>query len=156
MPVPKIFQTAAGHALLSSIKNEFQKDDVDLEKIGAIIKDIKKWKVSFDLTDTELIVRRKTERFMAELAKDHENFSLLTRIGGTIGLLRSIPANINYWTIQNIYYRIAGRSLREISQRAESGDKDAGLWVDRFRQLGELIYFNTGTVLRQAVRSKGE
>ena len=148
MPVPKIFQTAAGHALLSSFKKEFQKDDIDIEKIDAIIKDIQKWRVSFDLTDAELILRRKTERFMMELSGDPENLSLLLRIQSAIGLLRSIPANINYWTIQNIYYRVARGSFRELSLRAESGDKDAGVWTDRFRQLGELIYFNTGMVLR--------
>ena len=149
LPVPKVFIAAAEHALLSSIKNEFQKDDIDLERIGAIVKEIKKWKVPFDPADAELIVRHRLEGFMTELADDHVNPPLLMRIQGIIELLRSIPVDIDYWTIQNIYYRIAKGALGEFSPRAANSDKGAEAWMDHFRQLGELIYFNVAAVLHE-------
>ncbi|OPY78555.1 MAG: Glycosyl hydrolase family 57 [Syntrophorhabdus sp. PtaU1.Bin058] len=149
LPVPKIFIAAAEHALLSSIKNEFQKDDIDLERIGAIVKEIKKWKVSLDPADAESIVRRRLEGFMTELAGDHANLPLLMRVQGIIALLKSIPVDIDYWTIQNIYYRIAKGSLGDLSPRAANGDKGAEAWVEHFRQLGELIYFNVDAVLHK-------
>ncbi|MDD5010148.1 MAG: DUF3536 domain-containing protein, partial [Syntrophorhabdaceae bacterium] len=142
LPVPNAFITVAEHALLSSIKREFQKDDIDLERIGTTIEEIKKWKVSLDLTDAEFIVRHRLEGFMMELFNDPANLPLLSRIQSIIELLRSIPVDIDYWTIQNIYYKIAKGSFEEFSARAANGDKEAEVWIEHFRQLGELIYFN--------------
>lgn len=148
MPIPKAFYAAAEFTLSLDLKRVIE-EDINIEKIQGIIEDIKKWNISIDFTDMEFIARHGIESLMAVMYKNPSDVSLLYEVRKVIDVLNSMPFEINFWYVQNIYYRMAKTVYRGFLSKARSGDEGAIRWVDEFRQMGQSMFFNTGSVLTE-------
>ncbi|MEW6068668.1 MAG: DUF3536 domain-containing protein [Nitrospirota bacterium] len=147
MPVKKAFYSAAEFILNSDIKKAFLEEKVDIEKIQVLINEMKRWNVSLDSIDTEFTVRSKLETLMDNIYKDPTDLDLLLNIQKMLELLKSSPIEINYWQTQNIYYKIAKSSYKDFLFRSYQGDENAKRWVNTFKYIGEILFFNISAVL---------
>jgi hypothetical protein len=147
IPVPKIFFTTAEFVLNLDMERAFSEEKINEGKILSITKDIKKWKISIDAVKLELIIRRALEGMMDKLYKSPQDMSLLPEVQKMIGLIRSMPFVVNLWQAQNVYYTLSKTTYRELLEKAKSGDENASLRLNEFRQIGQSLFFDVTTVL---------
>jgi hypothetical protein len=151
MPVPKGFLAAVEFNLVAQIKKEFMKEDLDGDKIKAGLQEAMNWNVQLD-SGLEFMIRRKGEHLVGELKKHPYDNSRLLDFAGYMELLRSLPLDVNYWIMQNIYYEIARDVYGDILQNANRGNEQAQKWIEAFRKAGNLLFFNIGAILPQFER----
>lgn len=150
MPLKRAFLSAAEVILNFDIKKAFMDELVDVERIQNLISDMKKWDVSLDSVDIEFAVRRALEEQMEKFYTNPSDLTILLDIQQRLELLKLLPVEINYWQTQNIYYKIAKGLYSEIGLKASSGDEEAIRWVNAFKYLGEMLFFNTLSVLPES------
>jgi alpha-amylase/alpha-mannosidase (GH57 family) len=147
MPIPKAFLTAAAFTMLSDLRKSFSEDRIDWEKIRSVISDVGELGLPLDGGGFELLMRRRGEEMMDMLSRTPSDSSLLENVLTLIGLLRSLPLEINLWQIQNVYFTMARSVYKGFSMKAKAGDDVALQWVGAFRRIGELLSFNTTATL---------
>lgn len=150
MPLKRAFLSAAEVILNFDIKKAFMDELVDVERIQNLISDMKKWDVSLDSVDIEFAVRRALEEQMEKFYTNPSDLTILLDIQQRLELLKLLPVEINYWQTQNIYYKIAKGLYSEIGLKASSGDEEAIRWVNAFKYLGKMLFFNTLSVLPES------
>ncbi|MGE5301363.1 MAG: DUF3536 domain-containing protein [Acidobacteriota bacterium] len=146
MPIPKAFITAAEFALNVDLRKSFEEGEIVAEHIRGLVDTIRKWDVSlFDVT-LEFSVRRRAEALMSALERDPGGPGLLSEVSKLLELSQSLAIDMNYWQLQNTYYRIMKRTYGDFAVKAQSGDDVSVAWVKSFEHLGELLLFNTAAV----------
>ncbi len=151
MPAPKAFRAAAEFTINLDIGKSFSEEKIDTDKIQNLVSDIKKWNIPVDSTDVRFIARYKFEEIMKKLLVNPSDFNLLIEIQRVSESLRLLPVEINFWQMQNIYYKIAKTDYIKFLTKAKSGEpkiaKDADKWIAAFKYLGEMLFFNVSAVL---------
>lgn len=148
MPVPKAFRAAAELTLNTSLRRAFSEDEMDVDRIQELIRDLRRWSITLDSPDIEFTVRRRFESMMNRLQAQPLDLDYLLEIQKGLELIKLLPAEINYWHMQNIYYRIADDSYRGVSAKAAQGDEKASTCLATFKYLGELLNFNVSTIFK--------
>ncbi len=146
IPIPKAFYMVADFILNDDLRKALD-DGADAEKIRTIMKDMKKWQVTVESLELEFKVRLKAEEVMERLSKNISDISLLLKTQKVLELLQSLPMEINYWRLQNIYFEIAKTRYKEFLEKGRTGDNDAAKWVEAFQHLGQRLFFNVSAVL---------
>ncbi len=149
MPVPPAFLTAAAFALAADVKKAFLEETPDIERMRTIVSEIRKWNAPLDSVSIEFMLRRKGEAMMSRLLDEPADSALLSEFSTFFEMLRLLAIEVNLWEIQNIYYKIARKTWREIRAKAKSGDEESVRWVDLFQAVGEKLSFNTAIVLSE-------
>lgn len=147
MPVKQAFLSAAEFILNTDLKKAFMDELLDVNNIQNIFNEMKKWDLKYDTIDIEFSVRRSLEEQMETFRSNPFDLNVLLDIQQRLEVLKLLPFEINYWQAQNNYYKIAKTAYQEISRKADSGSDDAKRWVNAFRYLGEMLFFNLGSVL---------
>jgi alpha-amylase/alpha-mannosidase (GH57 family) len=147
MPVKKSFFTAAEETLNYDLKKVLQEDVIDADRIQNLLGDMRKWNVIPDSVEIEFSARRKIEALMEQFCRDDDDTPLLAEIQKRLELMKILPIEFNYWQTQNIYFRLSKTVYRDQFLKAKSGDENAVRWINIFTYLGELLFFNIGSVL---------
>jgi len=147
VPLKKAFFAVAEVTLNFDLKKTFMEEILDADRIQNLISDIKKWDISLDSVDIEFAARRKLEERMDALYANPNDSDLLQEILKRLELIRLLPIEMNFWHTQNIYYKIINAAYYEILLKAKSGDENAMRWIDGFKYLGEMLFFNISSVL---------
>jgi alpha-amylase/alpha-mannosidase (GH57 family) len=147
IPIPKAFYAAAEFTLNLDMKSALG-EKPDVEQIEEILLQIKKWDIPLNAVDLEFTARHGIEAMMKELNAKPEDLSLLITIGRVIALIGQLPVDMNVWETQNIFFGMAKTTGKERSARAVSGDETAAAWLEEFRRLGQMLFFNMDLILR--------
>ncbi len=147
MPVKRAFFSAAEVTLNSDLVKAFQEDVIDADKTQNLVQEMNKWNLTLNSIDIEFIATQKLVDMMETLYSAPANFVLLQEIQKRIELLRALPININYWQTQNIYYKMAKTMYGEFFSKAREGNEEAKRWIDIFKYIGEMLFFNILSVL---------
>jgi alpha-amylase/alpha-mannosidase (GH57 family) len=147
MPLPKSFLATAEFILNADMQKVFTEETANLERLKTIVDEMKRWGVAADPVNTEFVVRRRLERMMDRLAGNPGDTGLLHELAKAATLLQSVPVDIVYWQVQNMYFRMSKTAYPEFASRAAAGDGIAQAWIESFKSLGEQLRFNTGAVL---------
>lgn len=146
MPVPKAFRSAAEFTLNFEMQRELSNEDMDLERLENPLKDIRKFHLPLDY-DVEFAARHRLERMLEQFQADPSNQTLLLQILRVLDLMKWLSTRINYWQIQNTFYRMARTEYADFLKKSKAGSDDAAKWVESFRHVGELLFFNIPAVL---------
>jgi alpha-amylase/alpha-mannosidase (GH57 family) len=146
IPLPKIFLTTAEFILNFEMKKTFAEEKLDSERVGNIMKEMKRLDVMPDSVELEFIIRRALEEKMNTLYENPADISLISEVRNLLELIKSMPFSINLWHAQNIFYRLSKTTYKELMVKAKS-DKDASLWLDTIKQIAQSLSFNVAPVL---------
>ncbi len=149
LPVPKIFLTTAEFILNFDIKEIFAEEKIDDEKVRNIMKEMKRWNVMTDSVELEFIMRRTLEEMMNKLWRNPPDIPLISEVQKMLDLIRTMPFSINLWQAQNIFYAITKTTYKELLEKAKSEMRMQSLWLEKFRQVGQSLFFNVGTVIEE-------
>jgi hypothetical protein len=145
--VPKAFLSAAEFSLNIEIKRALMEEKIDEARIGTAFNEMRKWNLSPDSAGIEFVLRHRLESMMASLIKTPSDASLLAALTALLGLLKTLPFEVNLWQTQNIYFSMAKAAYREFLPKAQAGDNAAGAWIEAFRSMGEMMSFSLPSVL---------
>lgn len=149
MPVPKEFQAAAGFTLNFDIEEMFINEEIDVDRVQELADEMKRLDFPLASVDIEFTARHRLEKIMKILQDDPMNINMITEVQKILEVIRLLPMEINYWQVQNFYYRIAKTGYPVISVEADAGDADALQWRSIFKYIGEMLYFDINAVLEE-------
>jgi hypothetical protein len=138
---PKALNMAAEFVLNVSLRGAFENDDFNSEHIKSLLEEVREEGVTLDTATLEFAIRKRLEHIAREFSEDPADLSRLQELASAVSLLKSLPFQVNLWTIQNICYEIFQSSYDELRNRAENGDETAQAWVNHFRPLAQSLSF---------------
>ena len=147
MPVPKWFLAAAEFTLAVDIKNAFLAEQIDAVRIRGLLGEMKTWRLPLDGGGSEFTLRRRAEERIAHWQENPSDPTLGASFLEMTELLRELPWEIDYWQIQNTYFKMAKTIYGEYEEKAKSGDETAAKWGESFRRIGEQLSFDTTAIL---------
>jgi alpha-amylase/alpha-mannosidase (GH57 family) len=143
IPLPKAFQSAAEFVLNGYLREALEKDDIDAERIRALLETAWLEGVSVDTTTLEFAYRHNLER-LADQLKSNPEESRLKRLDTAASVIQILPFPVELWKIQNSYYRLLENVYPEMRRRAEQGELSAQAWLGPFKALGRKLVIKVG------------
>jgi alpha-amylase/alpha-mannosidase (GH57 family) len=136
---PRGFRMAAELALARALRQELAAEVPDVARISAILEEAENVGIRFHEDGLELTVRHTLERLSDALRSTPHEPGLLENLDVLVRVARSLPFEVDFWKVQNTYYRMLGEALPESRKAAATGQAGAREWVDRFLALGERL-----------------
>jgi hypothetical protein len=149
MPVPRGFLSAAEFVLNLDLKRAFWAERVDSERVRAVMSNVRRWQMPLDAVDVEFTIRRRVDAMMDSIRKDPHGTAALAALAKLLEILGLVPVEVNLWRSQNHYDQLAKAVYEDMLEKSASGDAAAAQWVEAFRRLGALLFFDTNAVLPQ-------
>jgi alpha-amylase/alpha-mannosidase (GH57 family) len=142
VPMPKAFRAAAEIAFYADLQEVLQNEKPDVDRLQHLISDMKRWDISADSKDIEFLATNTLERMIEKLTTGQSDLASLQRVQEALEIFRLLPVELNYWRSQNIYYKMAKTTFRDVLLKAGAGNEDARKWVSAFKYIGELLFFS--------------
>jgi len=135
-PRPRVFQAAAEFALSGSLRQCLRNESLDLEEIFRLVNEAREGGIRLDAENLGFEFTQALERMFTKFQKKTSDLEFLEKLRQTIELTVTLPFQINYWAVQNIFYGILQRQYPRHRNRQ---DPKSQKWVEEFRKLGEMI-----------------
>ena len=136
---PKALAMVAEFVLSKNLRSAFEREPFDLEGIQSLLEEAREEGVTLDAATLEFSIRKRLERMAKVFSEDPNDLSRLQKLASGVGLIKSLPFQVNLWTVQNICYEIFQSSYDQLRSRAENGDGTAQVWVNHFKPLAESL-----------------
>jgi alpha-amylase/alpha-mannosidase (GH57 family) len=138
IPLPKAFYAAAELVLNGYLRQALEQEQVDTERVNALLETAQLEGVGLDNATLEFAYRHNLERMTERLAAG-PTFGSLEQLNNAASLIHVLPFPVDLWKIQNSYYRLLESTYPMIRQRKEEGDKEAQAWLNSFESLGQKL-----------------
>ena len=129
--------------LNNDLRKILEDEEPDLFRAEKIINEARKWCIDLDTSTLDYIASSRIDSFMQRLDQTPEDTALIEKINRTFRFLSAISLRLNLWKAQNIYFFIGKRVYSDMAARAEKGDRNAGRWMEVFRELGSYLRVKT-------------
>jgi alpha-amylase/alpha-mannosidase (GH57 family) len=154
-PILRGFATAAeltlNHDLTKTIAEDGSADDV-----RKIYDEMMRWGVAVDTVDIEFTIRRRLEAEMKRLVVHPADLAAMSSVEKLLCIVNSLDIKMNLWQVQNLYYRLARRTLARGTPVTEAGNVLPSEWLARLNTLGENLSFNVRASIEQAAKEVAE
>jgi len=137
--LPRPLLSAAEYTLNTDLKKIFN-HEVNVEKMGRIIEEIKRWSINVDTTTIGFIASSWVHAVMEKLNEQPEDIRLFEMLKDTLEALTPLGLQLNLWKAQNIYFSIRKRHFPMMKKKAETGDSFSADWVGAFSKLGHYLH----------------
>jgi len=138
--IPKPFKTSAEHILNRKLKEIFKEEDIDTERLEKTIAEIMKWSLDTDSAAIGFAASSRINAMMEKLSLSPEDISLIGKMENILKLMSSLPAELDLWKAQNIYFSIAAKYYKPIRDKAAKGEEARTKWMEAFRKLGHYLH----------------
>lgn len=137
IPIPRPLAMAIEYTINSGIQQVFDGQDVDLDKLENLVKEIKKWNIELDTDMIGFKVSLWINQCMETLESNTHNVELLDLVESVVGILRTLNGVWDFWQAQNIYYRIGKSICNVMQEKKQRGDEHAQRWLTLYHKLGD-------------------
>lgn len=144
IPQPKALYTAAEFVLNTSLRRAFAEETLDLEQVRALLEEAEMSKIPLDGAGLAYTLQQTLEKMAERLRDQPGDYSLLAHLDEVIGLVRTLPFEVDLWKVQNIYYGLLQTVYPETSKKAGQEDGEAQSWMERFNALGDKLRMRRG------------
>lgn len=136
---PRGFRMAAELALNRSLRHALEAAAPDPPVLSAILEEARNVGITLHEDGLGLAVEQTLERLADGLRGSPSDLVRLEELEAVVDLARQLPFEVDFWKVQNAYYRLAQLMLPGRRQDAASGSGDARRWIERFLVLGEKL-----------------
>ncbi|MGB8475659.1 MAG: DUF3536 domain-containing protein [Candidatus Acidiferrum sp.] len=136
---PRRFQIAAEFTLNSDLRRALESEPLDLNGTQARLAEAHHAGITLDAATLEFALRSTTERIALRFDSHPEDEATLEELQGAVELSESLPFPINFWLVQNVYFRVLKDIYPVKSKPSGELDMAALKWSSRFRMLGEKL-----------------
>lgn len=137
--LPRAFTAAAEFALNTKLRAAIAADPMDFELIRSLVTDAEGAKIDLDTATVEYALRMKLERLAEQFQGAPADLGVLERLQGMVELAVSLPFEVKLGKIQNVCYSLLQGVFAQYQERAEQGDAEAKVWIERFTALAEKL-----------------
>jgi alpha-amylase/alpha-mannosidase (GH57 family) len=135
-PLPRPLAVATEHITNIDLQRALQEEELDLEKLGNLIHDVKRWSLKVDTDTLGFVAGSRINALMNQLDREPDDISLLETIDSLLGLLEPLPIDLKLWEAQNMYFSIGKALHSTMREMANNGDDSAPKWIELFHNLG--------------------
>ena len=139
MPPPRALCAAAEVVLNADLRRAFEDEEFSSELIEALLGESRSQGISLDEETLEYALRRSLEQMVDRLAINPTDLEMLKKSDEAVGILPSLPFQVNLWKVQNIFYDLLQTVYPGWRERAHQGDEKARKWIRHFSILGERL-----------------
>ncbi len=139
VPPPKALCAAAEVVLNAGLRRAFENEEFSSELIEALLDESRSQGISLDAETLEYALRRSLERMVDRLAINPTDLEMLKKSDEAVGMLPSLPFQVNLWKVQNVFYDLLQTVYPGWRERAHRGDEKARKWIRYFSILGERL-----------------
>ncbi|MBC7325674.1 MAG: DUF3536 domain-containing protein, partial [Moorella sp. (in: Bacteria)] len=139
IPQPRALQAAAEFVLNTSLRQAFASDNLDLERIKALLSEAEMANVPLDGEGLGYVLEQTLKQMAEKLLGQPNDQAFIGHLDAVISLVRSLPFEVNLWKVQNAYYRLLQTVYPEFREKARQGDGEAMAWFDLFNSLGDKL-----------------
>ncbi|NVL92646.1 MAG: DUF3536 domain-containing protein [Desulfobacterales bacterium] len=139
VPPPMALYAAAEVVLNASLRRAFENEEFSPELIDTFLEESRSEGISLDEETLEYALRQSLERMVERLIASPTELGLLKKLNEAVGMLRSLPFQVNLWKVQNVFYDLLQTVYPELREEADQGDEKARKWVRHFSVLGEKL-----------------
>ena len=139
VPPPKALYAAAEFVLNAGLRRAFESEELSPEVIDTFLDESRSEGISLDEETLEYALRGSLQRMVERLFASPTELCLLKKVNEAVGMLRSLPFQVNLWKVQNVFYDLLQSIYPELREKANKGDEKARKWVGHFRALGEKL-----------------
>jgi alpha-amylase/alpha-mannosidase (GH57 family) len=136
-PLPGL-SMAIEEVLNSEIRNQFESDHLDAERVRSLLAECRAMKVPLEREILGYACKGYFDRLSARLVKTPEDAELLRRLIDAANLARELPFDCNLWKPQNIWFDIS----RTMRQESLQDNQEAKLWDALFAEVGVALGFS--------------
>jgi hypothetical protein len=136
-PPPKVLHMTAEFVLNGSLRRAFEEEDLDLERIRALLDAAQREHVQLDGAGLSYALNHSLESMMERFQAEPAELQRLQRLEEVIAMARSLPFEVNLWKVQNRFYQMLQRVRPEF--QAHGGD-EARTWLTHFDSLGDKLH----------------
>ncbi len=137
-PMPREFTAAMEYAVNSLLRRACSGEELDADRIKALLREARASNISLDRTTLEFLIRKRIETLSAQLTADPANIERLQALRSALRTGSQMPFNINLWSAQNHVYAMRLSFLPKMRRKAAK-DARARAWVEEFLGLCEQL-----------------
>ena len=142
IPQPRGFRVAAELAFHIRLKDALEAAEPEVSRIEAILAEAREVGVKLHEDGLGLAMGKNLERLADALRRDPSDLVRVEVLDRMVTVARSLPFEVDFWKVQNVYYEILVRLLPQRQRDAREGVGDAARWVKEFLALGEKLSVN--------------
>jgi len=131
-PPPKALYAAAEAVVNADLRRAFENEDFSSELIETLLDESRSEGISLDQETLEYTLRGNLGRMVEQLMASPMELDLLEKLNGALGMLPSLPFQVNLWKVQNLCYDLLQIVFPEFKVKAGQGDGVAQQWVEHF------------------------
>jgi hypothetical protein len=137
IPVPPALKAAAQIVLNNQLRLEFEKTDLDTSSVQSVLRESLASHIDIDVTTLEFTIRKRLEKEAEQIAEHLDEIEQVRKFRQFIGLISSLPFQVDLWTAQNILYN----PLRQMLKGNPAEDNAAAQTPlrDELRELSERV-----------------
>lgn len=139
VPLPKGLRTAAELVINLGLHDAFLPNELDLEKIAALLAEARRFGVDPDAQTLEFTLRQTAERLAADLQQNPDHPERLRQLTALVEMATALPFEINLWSVQNICYDLLQQVYPARAEAAQRGEASAQTWVTNFLGLARKV-----------------
>ncbi len=138
-PVPIALCTAVEVVLNADLRRAFENEEFSPEHIDPLLEESRSEGISLDEDTLEYALRGSLERIAQRFIASPTELGLLEKLHEGVGMLPSLPFQVNLWRVQNTCYDLLETVYPEFKARADQGDEKARQWLDHFTALSQKL-----------------
>jgi alpha-amylase/alpha-mannosidase (GH57 family) len=138
-PMPREFLAAVEYAINCLLRRACSAEELDADRIRALLREAQISNVSLDRTTLEFLLRRKIESAALRFSNDPSNLEKLTELERILLIVKQMPFSVNLWVAQNQVYAIQDGLYQRARRKALKGDSKAQTWVAAYLSLSDML-----------------
>ncbi len=139
LPLPKALAMSVEFILVRDFQEGLESEVLDLKRLEALAKEMRRWSFQREKESLSYSAGKKITQMMEILSRDVRDVAVLRQICALMRILRMISLPMELWEAQNIYFALSDDIFDKVLKEARDGDKEAKLWVSKFRALGQYL-----------------
>ncbi len=146
--IPVSLINAAEVALKRKLAQALESKKSTPETMRLLLDEIKRWHITLDSEWLAGTLSSRLEREM-DILKEQQGIANLKQMNDLLAMLYLFPVQLNLWQVQNTYYELLRSCLPLKMKEAESGDSEAGNWIEEFLRLGNGLFIHVERLVAQ-------
>ena len=140
-PLPEALQVSSDFVLQADIKGQFERDELELGHLKALLKEAQVRNLSLANADLCFLIKNRLETMISQVAARTEGDTTLMKLEAVAGILVPLGLNLNLWKVQNTYFEMLQNIFPQVQSEANAGNESARTWAESFRCLGKHLGF---------------
>jgi alpha-amylase/alpha-mannosidase (GH57 family) len=137
IPQPKAFAKAAEFYLNNNLRRALEDETLDKEKVVVLLEEARLLEIPLDGEGLEYTMEANLGRIAEQMRDMPADPATIELAAAATAVVRAMPFEVDLWQVQNVYYRLLKTVYQGFKTRAERGEEDARIWIDRFASLGD-------------------